>query len=456
MPIRLDISPQSRPPACGQRRSALALAALALLAALLVFPPLAVRAAGVVSNCNDSGARSLRDAIATAPGATTVTFQPGLNCSGTGAGPITLTSGTLTIGTNPTIDGTGATITVDGNNAVTVFVVNSGVTANLVALTIQHGDATSGGGGGIQNAGTLTVTNSTLSHNLATNMAPGPNNGRGGAIVNGGTLTVVNSTLSSNWVLTASYSYGGAIYNAGMLTVTGSTFSGNNASTTGGLITYGDGGGIYNTGAAILTNSTFNGNGVAGGSECCAEGGGIFNSGGLALTNVTLSGNTAETGGGINTSTAVSLTGTIVANSGSGADLFVTASGSFTGNHNLVDDSTFNLLSGSNNIVANPQLGPLGNNGGPTQTIPLLPGSPAIDAGGPSSPASRAAGGAEAAGGGVRHRGIRVCGTAEWAAAGGERPGPAADRAADGSTGGADAGPAATAAPVGREARGAR
>src|SRR5262249_25562629 len=98
----------------GMLRYALVLVMLALTAGFALLPPSDIRAATLVTTCNDSGAGSLRDAINTAPGGSTITFQPGLNCSSTGSGPITLTSGTLTIATNLTIDGTGATIVVDG------------------------------------------------------------------------------------------------------------------------------------------------------------------------------------------------------------------------------------------------------------------------------------------------------------------------------------------------------
>ena len=139
-----------------RRVAFVAIAGIFTFACFGLFPTLPARAAGGVTNCDDSGAGSLRAAIV---GGGRVTFPAGLNCSGANA--ITLTSGTLTIAADTTIDGTGATIVVDGNNAVTVFTISSGVTANISALTIQHGLGT-GGGGGINNTGTVTVTNSTF------------------------------------------------------------------------------------------------------------------------------------------------------------------------------------------------------------------------------------------------------------------------------------------------------
>jgi len=76
----------------------------------------------------------------------------------------------------------------------------------------------------------------------------------------------------------------------------------------------------------------------------------------------------------------VTLTNVIVAGS-TGGDLDYSYDRGFTGNHNLIDDDTIGLISGSDNIQAPALFGPLGDYGGPTQTIPLLPGSPAIDAG---------------------------------------------------------------------------
>jgi hypothetical protein len=370
------------------RRFACALVSVMLCTALWAVAPLPAGATPVtvtVTNCDDSGAGSLRDATTTAIPGETIGFQSGLICT------IILTSGTLTIGTDLTIDGTDATIAVDGNGQQqiftgSVFAVNSGVTTTLNALTIQHGSANPFGGG-IENHGTLTVTSSTIAHNsaLATSL------NRGGGIDNTGTLTLLNSTVSGNTVdgggLVATDG-GGGISNSGTLTVTDSTISGNTLRADAGDGARADGGGINNTGTLTVTNSTISGNsttangaglGIVGG---VAEGGGIANSGTLTVTSSTISGNstTGTAGGafraGLFTSNGGTLTNTLVANSTTG-DL----GGSFIGSYNLIDDSTISNLSGSGNISAPAQLGTLGNNGGPTQTIPLLPGSPAIDAG---------------------------------------------------------------------------
>jgi hypothetical protein len=116
------------------------------------------------------------------------------------------------------------------------------------------------------------------------------------------------------------------------------------------------------------------------------SGGGIANGGTLTISNSTLSGNTAygalgSTGGGIyNSAASATLQNSIVANSPSGGNCYgtVTSKG-----YNLGSDSTCNLSGPGDLNNTDPMLGPLQNNGGPTQTMALPSGSPAIDAGNP-------------------------------------------------------------------------
>jgi predicted outer membrane repeat protein len=220
-------------------------------------------------NLNDAGMGSLRDAIAITPSGGTVDFQPGLT------GTITLTTGELAINQDLSISGPGAdVITVSGNNASRVFdLTGSGVAVTLAGLTIANGRADQGGG--IQNSGTLTVSNCTVTGNTA-------GTDGGGIYNNRGTMAVTGSIISGNSV----DSSGGGIYNfVGILTITGSTLSDNSI---GG--SFGQGGGIYNMfGMLTLTDSALTGNFVTG------AGGGILTlNGTMTITDSAITGNSAD------------------------------------------------------------------------------------------------------------------------------------------------------------------
>jgi uncharacterized repeat protein (TIGR01451 family) len=346
---------------------------LVLLALAAASAPTPAHAGGVVSDCDET---HLLDALA---GGGTVTFS----CSGT----ITLTN-TITIAADTTVDGSGQTVTISGNDAVRVFQVNSGVTLNLSRLTVANGAAGMYDyGGGVLNRGTLILNNSSLSSNRASGILGG------GGIYNTGTLIVSGSSFSANRAET----YGGGICNDydGMVTVSNSTFAGNSAGQGGGIANgfwntgtmtvsgstfsgnYGStgGGGIYNLrGMANVSNSTFAGNSAGYGGF---GGGGILNLGMLTVSNSTFSGNSAF-GGTIenyNIATTI-LKNTIVANSQTGGN----CTGTITdGGGNLSYPDTT-----CPGINADPLLGPLQNNSGPTQTHALLPGSLAINAGDPA------------------------------------------------------------------------
>jgi hypothetical protein len=333
-----------------------------------------------VLNNLDSGPGSLRAEIAAAKSGDTINFLPKLDGQ-----TITLTSGELLV-TGVTIQGPGAgLLTVSGNNQSRVFEVNG--SAVLSGLTISNGLASTGtangGGGGILIDGgcQLTVSGCTISNNQA--RIPGRvSNGYGGGICNLGYLTVNISTISNNQASTpgrGSAGYGGGIYNsfAGFLTISNSTLSGNSAG-------QGYGGGIATSAInkAELTNCTLANN-------AAWYGGGLYVAAGEAwtatatLTNCTVSLNSARTGGGIyvvqpptgngfgGQAGTIGLTNTIVAGNtasypgnGSGPDLYDPYGFWITNDHNL--------------IGGNALLGPLQNNGGPTQTMAQLPGSPAI------------------------------------------------------------------------------
>ena len=277
-----------------------------------------------------------------------------------GGQTITLGGTQLLIDSNLTINGPGASaLTIDGNGESVIFKVAGGKTVTISGLTITNGNADEGQyGGGIDNNGTLTISNSTIAGNSAAI--------HGGGIINYGPLTISNSTIAGNSAVN-----GGGINNSGTLTISNSTISGNSADY---------GGGIRNYGPLTISNSTISGNSVA------TEGGGIINFGPLTISNSTISGNSAATeGGGIRNFSIffVGLRSTIVANNSapSGPDL----NGNFGVEYSLIKRRTGATLresvAGSNRYGLDPLLGPLADNGGPTLTHALLLGSPAINRG---------------------------------------------------------------------------
>ncbi|WP_422925029.1 FG-GAP-like repeat-containing protein [Singulisphaera sp. PoT] len=294
---------------------------------------------------------SLRGAIAAAPDGATIVFAPSVSWK-----TITLDDGELVLGKNLTIVGPGADkLKISGNALSRVFEVVAGANVTLTGLTIMSGNAKGGNGGNIANAGTLTINACAILS--------------GNAYLGGGIDSTANASLLVN----------------------ASTFSGNNAF---------DGGGISSAGNASITNSTFRGN------IATNLGGGIFNridatqgpaSRRMVLVNDTISNNKAgntyvNDGGGLyqdgtgpggstlfaNTIVAANIGGDVLNISGAwisslGHNLIGTADGS-------AGWSASDLL-GTTQSPLDPGLGPLLANGGPTQTMALLPGSPALNAG---------------------------------------------------------------------------
>ena len=272
---------------------------------------------------------------------------------------------------------------LDGNNFSNIGItVGSGARLSVQNVRFTHTGSLGAGAAIANNGGTVDVAQSQFISNHA--------NTNGGGISNmGGALTVLQSTFDGN--LTGDY--GGGIYVSapvgpavGTLTVIGCTFSNNQALSLGG-------GGIAvgNRAQATVVNSTFNGNSAG-------YGGGIAVYGSptsLQLHGGTLAGNTAfaDQGGGLSvqfTATAT-LIDTIVAGNAGGDVIAALAPNSAA---NLIGDGTgmTGLINGANgNLIGtaatpiNPMLGALADNGGPTKTLALLPGSPALDRGAPSS-----------------------------------------------------------------------
>ena len=388
----------------------------------------------LVTNTNDSGPGSLRDALAVA------TDGDMIDATGV-SGTITLISGELNVDKDVIVSGPGANhLAVDGNAQSRVLFINAGKTVTISGLTITNGNVTNDWGGGISNVhGTLTVSNCIISGNSRGGILNDEgaltvgnctiSGNSGGGIFSGtspsgvATLTITNSTISGN----SAAIYGGGILNAGsgsaMLTITDSTISGNSADYGGGICNVtggsqggaaivtlsnstvndnsavGDGGGIYNSAGrglhASLTveNSTISNNSTNG------NGGGVYNAAGgtfggadVTVINSTLSANSASANGGGTYNTGVAggsaslALGNTILNAGtSGENIFNDAAAVNSLGYNVSSDDGGGLLTGpGDQTETDPLLGSLRDNGGPTLTHALLPGSPAIDTGDPS------------------------------------------------------------------------
>ena len=470
--------------------STLTLLTIAFGVALVVGPPASSAAASnatpaapfcttntVVVNNLDSGAGSLRQAIADACDASTITFDMTTVIS-----PITLTTAELNINKNLTITGPGSTLLTIARSAAVATpqfrIINvpfSSVTVNISGLTVTNGrgaDGAAGGfaggngaeGGGIRNVGTLVLSDVRVTGNRSGNGGAAESlvgsGGKGGGVYNeNGTMTMTNCIISDNRSGDAgtgspvNFAHGGdgagIFTQGGTATMTNVTISGNTGgSSTGssglgglggafyiaapGTVTMdksvvsnntagdaisgspGFAGGIFTEGLLTITNSTISGNvskSIAGGimnrpnavlrirnstlSGNSALQAGALNSdnnGLVFMTNCTVTNNTSQALGAVQITTqTVEVRNTIIAGN-SGGDV----SGNFISRGNNIIGvpcvpGIFNCGGFTNGVDGDqvgtaeapldPRLGPLANNGGPTQTHALLPGSPALDAG---------------------------------------------------------------------------
>ncbi len=372
------------------------------------------------------GQMSLRQALNLANvlhTAATITFDQSAAGAFSTSQTITLELGELDLtdtGGTQTFTGPTGGVTVSGGGKNRVFEVEGGVTAAITGLTITGGAAPGAGGGGLLNldAANLTLTDCTFSGNTAVS---------GGGLANYGTVALTDCTISKNIsqtdgggfasddsdggggaILTdctvsmnTASNFGGGLFLHGAIQLSACTISGNKATGDGGGLAIpggGDaslssctvsgntssaaGGGLAIDGTASLTNCTVSGN-TAG----SAGGGGLANGGLTTLTDCTVSGNAAGgAGGGLANDGTAKLSNTIdavnTASVGPDADGAVLSQG-----FNLIgitDGSSgwvTSDLTGTGSSPLNPLLAALGNYGGPTQTMALLPGSPAIDAG---------------------------------------------------------------------------
>ena len=372
-----------------------------------------------VTNGNDSGPSSLRQALADANDGDIIDFAV--------TGTIGLTSGELVVARSITISGPGAeNLSINGNAKSRVFHIVSGQTVTISGLTIANGHASDSGGGIYNDHAILILSNCVVT----TNSVPA---NIGGAIDNDGenigyaTLQINNSSITNN---------SGGIYNdalragTAMLVITYSTVSNNgpgeainndgwsctfcgNGTTSvqiiNSSITSNPGSAIYsdtgrqNCGGSCpvtisITNSTISGNGggvhnstqsdtVVSNSTISDNGFGIYNDNGALATsvyNTTMSNNGVEIRN-FNAPVVVTMSHTIF-NVSPGGHSILNDFGTVTSyGYNVSSDDGGGYLNGTGDeINTDPLLGPLQDNGGPTLTHALLPGSPAINAGDPN------------------------------------------------------------------------
>ena len=403
-----------------------------LLSRVLFSVPVLLAATWTVANTNDDGSIGcLRSAILNATNGDTINF--------TVTGTITLTNGELLVTNNLTIAGPGVTnLAVSGNSSNRVLEIVSNATVSVSGLTLRDGRtaaaaAFAGGsnarpGGGIYNAGTLTLSNCIITRNVTgrggdNNTGNAGDGGDGGGIFNLATLTLEGCSITGNYCGDGGDFYagpyfgsggaggkGGGICSLGQLNLTGCTLNGNFSGSGGGNTAGGsgglggDGGGVYNAGTASVTSCTISANGAghSGGGVFApaprdGNGGGLCSLGPITLTACTLGENSRGfggggppgQGGGIFASSA-SLRNCLVAQSAY-PNFGLDVAGSFMSRgHNLIGLSEAGTgftngvnadLVGTTNTPVAPRLGPLQDNGGPTFTLALLHGSPALDAG---------------------------------------------------------------------------
>jgi predicted outer membrane repeat protein len=274
-----------------------------------------------------------------------------------------------------------------------------------VSNSVISGNSSSAAGGGIAAFSGLTVTQTVLTGNTAGNA--------GGGIYSNLGVSIYGSILSGNSTTSSSGQGGGAIFTMGAATIVRSTVANNTSATNGGgvagpvdltqstvsgnIAQAGAGGGVYATGSgagvdrstingntaattgggisatdAELTNSTLTGNIASG------AGGGIYAQT-VTLTYATVFANTSSkgVGGGANFVTTATVNGTILAGN-SPDDLNTASQSAATGSYDLIQISPWGVPTGTK--TCDPNLGPLTNNGGTTQTLALMSGSCAIDA----------------------------------------------------------------------------
>jgi hypothetical protein len=317
-----------------------------------------------VENSNDSGAGSLRDAIATVESGGTVVIPASLSS------PIQLTSGQIVIDKDVTITGPGArNLEIVAAPNSRVFRIDIGSTVEISGVTITGGNLVCEGAGGIYNQGNLTLSEVAVKDNIAA--------GIGGGIYSNGVLNLYSSTVSGN----SAAAEGGGIYVRGQFTIINSTIAGNTGSVGGGIAVdeFDTLGSISNS--TISQNVAFNGGGISRENQPppVAPQGCLVGERQQSLL-------AAPTGGG---PSGVTVSSTIIA--GNLAKINLDVVGTFdSSGYNLIgnigdasgfaDGVGFDQV-GEGMVELDAKLVPLGNNGGQTDTVALLGSSPAVDKG---------------------------------------------------------------------------
>ena len=325
-----------------------------------------------VTNNNDDGPGSLREAINLVAQDGTVLFDPALAGS-----TIALTGGPLVVGKSVTIDASAAPgITLSGGGVDRVLVVEVPGDVTMRHLTLADGYGWQLAGGVLNNS-TLTLDHVTVTNNTMATDAGDYWQG-GGGIYNGenASLTLIDSSVTNN---TAAWSGGGvySFFNSNT-TVIRSTISSNVSSDVGG--------GFRFLGNGEIVNSTISGNEAIG-----WYGGALFVTDGVVhLTNVTIADNISPAGGPADVfvgtftdaNATLTLTNTIVDSAGENCFFAPWGSGvvTLTTDHNNVFSDATCFAGATDQVVADAGLDALADNGGPTLTHALLTGSAAIDA----------------------------------------------------------------------------
>ena len=353
-----------------------------------------------VTNCNDSGAGSLRDAVAAAASGDTV------DLTHVGCSVITLTSGQIEIPQDDLVlkyagDGTHPTISTNGAGRVLHHTGHG--TLEVSGLTLSDGKYVGNFafGGCVYSSGSVYLLGATISNCTAQATESGSAHGAlGGGVFAQGEIRMLESIVSGNVASTTQTNvqvFGGGLYSAGGFTFSASTITGNQTQPATNGLGFGGGGlavgtsyvngctidnnqanvgaglALYGTSATVV-NSTFSANNAG---EAALS----FDANSASLENSTVAFNTAGAlTAGVTSNYALTMESSIVADNhlfggGDTEDVYATV---INGSHNLV-------LSGSNlppdTIMDDPMLQPLIDNGGPTLTHALAPGSPAIDRG---------------------------------------------------------------------------